>query len=108
MNKTHQTKISKYLSKHLRHTPERLEFTLAPGSWVSIDTLLAACTAYQFPITPAELEAVVVDSGKQRFSFDEAKTLIRANQGHSQILNSTIRKLIHATEKANYAITPIW
>jgi putative RNA 2'-phosphotransferase len=83
MNKTHQTKISKYLSKHLRHTPERLGLTLAPGGWVSIDALLAACTAHQFPITPVELEAVVADSDKQRFSFDETKTLIRANQGHS-------------------------
>jgi putative RNA 2'-phosphotransferase len=83
MNKTHQTKISKYFSKHLRHTPERLGLTLAPGGWVSIDALLAACTAHQFPITPADLEAVVADSDKQRFSFDETKTLIRANQGHS-------------------------
>ena len=83
MNKTHQIKISKYLSKHLRHTPERLGLTLAPGGWVSIDELLAACTANQFPITPAELEAVVADNDKQRFAFDKTKTLIRANQGHS-------------------------
>lgn len=83
MNKTHQTKISKYLSKHLRHTPEHLGLTLAPGGWVSIDALLAACTAHQFPVTQSELEAVVAESDKQRFSFDKTKTLIRANQGHS-------------------------
>jgi putative RNA 2'-phosphotransferase len=83
MNKPHQIKISKYLSKHLRHTPERLGLTLAAGGWVSIDELLSACAAHQFPITRAELEEVVADSDKQRFSFDETKTLIRANQGHS-------------------------
>jgi putative RNA 2'-phosphotransferase len=83
MDKTRQTKISKYLSKHLRHTPEHLGLTLAPGGWVSVDELLSACAAHQFPLTRAELEDVVVTSDKQRFSFDETKTCIRANQGHS-------------------------
>jgi putative RNA 2'-phosphotransferase len=83
MDKARQTKISKYLSKHLRHTPELLGLTLAPGGWVDVDELLAACTAHQFPMTRAELEAVVADSDKQRFSFDETRTRIRANQGHS-------------------------
>ncbi len=83
MNTTRQIKISKYLSKHLRHAPERLGLTLAPGGWVKIDELLAACAAHQFVITRTELEEVVANSDKQRFSFDETKTLIRANQGHS-------------------------
>jgi putative RNA 2'-phosphotransferase len=83
MDKTRQTKISKYLSKHLRHTPERLGLTLAPGGWVDVDELLSACAAHQFPLSRAELENVVASSDKQRFSFDEAKTRIRANQGHS-------------------------
>ncbi|HEY9663104.1 MAG TPA: RNA 2'-phosphotransferase [Allocoleopsis sp.] len=83
MDKTRQTKISKYLSKHLRHAPERLGLTLAPGGWVSVDQLLSACATDQFPVTRAELEEVVATSDKQRFSFDETKTCIRANQGHS-------------------------
>ncbi|MGL4619275.1 RNA 2'-phosphotransferase [Chroococcidiopsis sp.] len=83
MDKTRQVKISKYLSKHLRHTPERLGLTLAPGGWVSVDELLAACAAHQFSLTRTELEEVVATSDKQRFSFDETKTRIRANQGHS-------------------------
>lgn len=83
MDKTRQTKVSKYLSKHLRHAPERLGLKLAPGGWVSVPELLAACAAHHFPLTRAELEAVVATSDKQRFSFDETKTRIRANQGHS-------------------------
>lgn len=83
MNKTRQTKISKYLSKHLRHTPERLGLTLTLGGWVNVDQLLSACVAHQFPLTRAELEEVIATSDKQRFSFDETKTRIRANQGHS-------------------------
>lgn len=83
MDKSRQTKISKYLSKHLRHTPERLGLTLAIGGWVNVDELLSACAAHQFPVTRAELEDVVAANDKQRFSFDETKTRIRANQGHS-------------------------
>ena len=36
-----------------------------------------------FPITEEELLQVVAESDKQRFSLDETKTKIRANQGHS-------------------------
>lgn len=83
MEQARGVKVSKYLSKHLRHTPERLGLTLAPGGWVSVDELLAACAAHQFRMTRAELEEVVATNDKQRFSFDETKTRIRANQGHS-------------------------
>ena len=83
MEQTRLVKISKYLSKHLRHTPERLGLTLAPGGWVNVDDLLSACAAHQFSFDRAELEEVVAASDKQRFSFDDTKTRIRANQGHS-------------------------
>ena len=76
-------KISKYLSKHLRHEPERLGLELAPGGWVRIDDLLAACARHHFAITREHLEEVVATSDKQRFSIDATGTLIRANQGHS-------------------------
>jgi putative RNA 2'-phosphotransferase len=83
MDKARQKKISKFLSQHLRHTPELLEITLAPGGWVEVNELLSACAAHDFPISWAELQEVVVNSDKQRFSFDETRTKIRANQGHS-------------------------
>lgn len=83
MDNTRLVKVSKYLSKHLRHQPERLGLTLAPGGWVAIAELLAACESHQFPISQPELEAVVATSDKKRFSIDPTGTLIRANQGHS-------------------------
>lgn len=76
-------KISKYLSKHLRHEPERLGLQLEAGGWVAVDTLLAACAAHRFPLTKDELVEVVATNDKQRFSFDSSNTRIRANQGHS-------------------------
>ncbi len=75
--------ISKYLSKHLRHQPDKIGIQLAAGGWVNVDQLLAACVNHQFPITRQELDEVVATNEKKRFSFDSTGTLIRANQGHS-------------------------
>ncbi|HBL57200.1 MAG TPA: RNA 2'-phosphotransferase, partial [Cyanobacteria bacterium UBA8803] len=83
MNNSRLIKISKYLSKHLRHQPERIGLTLAPGGWVNVDDLLTACANNSFPINPTELQEVVTQNDKQRFSFDPTGTRIRANQGHS-------------------------
>ena len=83
MNSTRLVKISKYLSKHLRHQPERIGLTLEPGGWVNVDQLLSACKHYSFPLTLHELKEVVAKNDKQRFSFDATETRIRANQGHS-------------------------
>lgn len=83
MNTSRLVKISKYLSKHLRHQPQRIGLKLAPGGWVAVDELLAACTRHSFPLSRAELEEVVAGNDKQRFSFDATGTLLRASQGHS-------------------------
>lgn len=76
-------KISKYLSKHLRHQPERIGLTLESGGWVEVNQLLKACQNNQFPVSFLELEEVVKTNDKKRFSFNETQTKIRANQGHS-------------------------
>jgi putative RNA 2'-phosphotransferase len=78
-----QTRISKYLSKHLRHQPERLGLELLPGGWVSVEQLLGAAAANGFEISLIELQQVVTSSDKQRFGFSDRGDLIRANQGHS-------------------------
>lgn len=83
MNNSRLVKISKYLSKHLRHQPDSIGIKLAPGGWVAVDELLAACAKNQFPITRSQLNEVVAQNEKKRFSFDSTGTLIRANQGHS-------------------------
>src|SRR5215204_1056038 len=82
MDEARLIKISRYLSKHLRHQPDRLGLTLQPGGWVPVDDLLAACNK-QMPIKREDLQEVVERNNKQRFSFDPTGTLIRANQGHS-------------------------
>ena len=77
------TRISKYLSKHLRHQPERIGLELLPGGWVEVSKLLTASAQHGFEISLLELQQVVADNNKQRFGFDDSGDLIRANQGHS-------------------------
>ncbi|MBE9042541.1 RNA 2'-phosphotransferase [Oscillatoriales cyanobacterium LEGE 11467] len=83
MNPDRRVKISKYLSYHLRHHPDRIGLTLRSGGWVEVETLLIAAKKHQFPIRDWELREVVATNDKQRFSFNEMGTCIRANQGHS-------------------------
>ncbi|HEY9853969.1 MAG TPA: RNA 2'-phosphotransferase [Leptolyngbyaceae cyanobacterium] len=83
MNDARLVKISKYLSKYLRHTPEEIGLKLEEGGWVSVDELLAACAKHKVTISRVELNEVVEKNSKKRFSFDASGTKIRANQGHS-------------------------
>ncbi|MEV7994234.1 RNA 2'-phosphotransferase [Streptomyces sp. NPDC086077] len=81
MDERRTVKVSKYLSKHLRHQPERIGLTLDAGGWIEIETLIAAATAHDFRFTREELDHVVAANDKKRFAVDG--TRIRASQGHS-------------------------
>lgn len=83
MKNNRKVKISKYLSKHLRHSPDLLGLELQQGGWVAIAELLVACQKHKFPISEKELKEVVAQNDKKRFSFDPTGTRIRANQGHT-------------------------
>lgn len=99
-------KRSKYLARHLRHQPEALGLTLDPGGWVAVDALLAAMRRHGIELSRAQLDEIVARNNKQRFSFDETGTRIRANQGHSipvdlQLAPATPPDaLYHGTSKA--------
>jgi putative RNA 2'-phosphotransferase len=76
-------RTSKFLSKYLRHAPEQLGLSLAPGGWAGVEELLAAAAQHGMPLTRAELAEIIARNNKQRFAFDETGERIRANQGHS-------------------------
>jgi putative RNA 2'-phosphotransferase len=76
-------KHSRFLSLVLRHHPGRIGVTLDPAGWVDVDVLLAALAAHRHPLSRAQLDRVVAENDKQRFSFDATGTRIRASQGHS-------------------------
>jgi len=106
------TRLSKFLSKHLRHAPADIGLTLQAGGWVEVAHLLAACAAHGHPLTPNELEDIVADNDKQRFAFDETGQRIRAQQGHSVEVDLQLKPaappavLYHGTAPA--ALPAIW
>ncbi|HEX8634065.1 MAG TPA: RNA 2'-phosphotransferase [Pyrinomonadaceae bacterium] len=76
-------RVSKFLSRVLRHQPGSIGIELDGAGWVAVSDLLAACRAHNFPVTLEELRAVVRENDKQRFAFSDDGAGIRASQGHS-------------------------
>src|SRR5262249_40069552 len=83
MDQKRRVHLSKFLSKHLRHTPEALGLSLHPGGGVPIADVLAASDRAGVRFTREEVDEVVRLGDKQRFAIDGTGTKIRANQGHS-------------------------
>ena len=73
---------SKFISLILRHKPETIGITLDEHGWANVDELIEGISKTH-EINREILEEIVRTDNKQRYSFNEDKTLIRANQGHS-------------------------
>ncbi|GAA1135118.1 putative RNA 2'-phosphotransferase [Kitasatospora gansuensis] len=76
-------RVSKTLSRVLRHDPASVGVTLDEAGWVAVDTLLAALARHGTRISRAELDHVVETNNKRRFAYSEDGSAIRASQGHS-------------------------
>ena len=76
------TEISKYISLILRHKPEEIGITLDEHGLANVEELIQGI-AKTNRFDMAMLEEIVATDNKQRYSFNEDHTLIRANQGHS-------------------------
>ncbi|MBQ7558369.1 MAG: RNA 2'-phosphotransferase [Lachnospiraceae bacterium] len=74
--------ISKFISLILRHKPETIGIILDEHGWANVDELISGVNKTH-PIDMERLERIVAEDEKQRYSFNEDKTLIRANQWHS-------------------------
>lgn len=75
-------KISKYMSMILRHRPETVGIQLDEHGWADVNELIKGI-AKKKKFNREILEEIVRTDSKQRYSFNEDKTKIRANQGHS-------------------------
>lgn len=76
------TETSRYISLILRHKPEVIGISLDEHGWANVSELIEGIGKTQ-PFSMEMLEEIVRTDSKQRYSFNEDKTLIRANQGHS-------------------------
>ena len=75
-------RLSKYLSLILRHHPEVIGISLDAHGWADVDELINGI-ARNKNFNREILEEIVRTDKKQRYSFNEDGTKIRANQGHS-------------------------
>ena len=75
-------RLSRYLSLILRHHPEVIGISLDAHGWADVDELIAGI-AQKKNFNREILEEIVRTDKKQRYSFSEDGTKIRANQGHS-------------------------
>lgn len=87
MTKQQKKKTSKFLSYVLRHHPELINLNLDENGWASVDELIIKSTNDSQGFTFEELDEIVQTNDKKRFIFNEDKTRIRANQGHSVDIN---------------------
>lgn len=80
--KGNNTNTSRFISLILRHKPEVIGITLDEHGWANVEALIAGVNQTR-PLDRAGLEEIVRTDEKQRYSFNDDKTKIRANQGHS-------------------------
>lgn len=87
------TDTSRFISLILRHKPETIGITLDEHGWANVKDLIEGIKKTR-PIDMDMLEEIVRTDNKQRYSFNEDKTFIRANQGHSIPVDVELKKAV--------------
>lgn len=70
--------ISQYIALLLRHKPEKGNIKIDEFGYTEVESLIKAVG-----ISRQKLDEIVENDTKGRYSYDETKTKIRANHGHS-------------------------
>ena len=81
--RTSDVRKSKFLALVLRHAPDRIGIELDSAGWVDVDVLLEALHQHGKGWSREDLDRVVAEDEKRRYSFSGDGHRIRANQGHS-------------------------
>ena len=75
---------SRFISLILRHRPEAVGITIDEHGWADVREMIDGVNkSGKHTLDMEMLEEIVRTDEKQRYSFNEDHTLIRANQGHS-------------------------
>lgn len=83
MTEQDKKRIGKFLSLVLRHDPQKIDLELDKQGWASTKELIEKCKKHRYHFSMDDLIEIVETNDKQRYCFNEKKTKIRANQGHS-------------------------
>jgi len=88
------TGTSRFISLILRHKPEVIGITLDEHGWADVDDMIAGINqSGKYKIDRDTLDEIVRTDEKQRYSYNEDHTLIRANQGHSIPVDVELEKV---------------
>ncbi len=81
--KTNIKRVSKLMSLILRHQPDVIGVKLDENGWLGVDELIQGINRKGINFDFEQLQVVVDQNDKKRFTFNDDQTKIRANQGHS-------------------------
>ena len=88
------TGTSRFISFILRHKPEVIGITPDEHGWADVDDMIAGINqSGKYKIDRDMLDEIVRTDEKQRYSYNENHTLIRANQGHSIPVDVELEKV---------------
>jgi putative RNA 2'-phosphotransferase len=79
-------RISRRMSKILRHDTEGLSYT--KDGWIKVSDLLS-----HLSITKTDLDWIVENNDKKRFTYDKHQLRIRASQGHTLDVSLEMKKI---------------
>ncbi len=81
------------MSLILRHKPEAIGIELDGHGWADVEELIGGIAKTR-EFNRRMLEEIVRTDNKQRYSFNEDKTMIRANQGHSISVDVELKETV--------------
>lgn len=88
-------RTSVFISLILRHQPEVIGISLDRHGWANVQELIDGINKTgKYSIDMPTLEEIVRTDNKQRYSFNEDKTKIRANQGHSVNVDVELKEAV--------------
>lgn len=88
-----EKETSKYISLILRHKPETIGISLDEHGWADVQELIKGVSKTH-PLDMESLVRIVEEDEKQRYSFNDDRTVIRANQGHSIPVDVELEEVI--------------
>ncbi len=86
-------KLSIFISLILRHKPETIGIKLDDYGYANVNELIEKINNTGRNINIEILEQIVKEDNKQRYSFNDDRSKIRANQGHSININVELKEL---------------
>lgn len=91
MKNKNDKNISRFLSLILRHKPESVDVEMDEYGYVDVEVLLEGMNKSGKNIDREDLDRIVSEDDKQRYSYSEDGKSIRANQGHSLQVNLDLK-----------------